>query len=37
MEKKRADIILFEKGLVESREKAKRVIRDGIYWRYEDR
>ncbi len=28
--KKRADVILFEKGLVESREKGKRVIMEGI-------
>ena len=30
MEKKRADILLFEKGLAESREKARRVIMEGI-------
>ncbi len=29
MEKKRADVILFEKGLVESREKGKRIIMEG--------
>ena len=29
MSKKRADIILFEKGLVESREKGKRIIMEG--------
>lgn len=29
MEKKRADVILFEKGLVESREKGKRLIMEG--------
>ncbi|MDY0234523.1 MAG: TlyA family RNA methyltransferase [Gudongella sp.] len=29
MAKKRADVVLFEKGLVESREKAKRVIMEG--------
>jgi len=29
MEKKRADVILFEKGLVDSREKGKRVIMEG--------
>ncbi len=30
MGKKRADILLFEKGLVDSREKGKRVIMEGI-------
>lgn len=30
MAKKRADIVLFEKGLVESREKGKRLIMEGI-------
>lgn len=29
MEKKRADVILYEKGLVDSREKGKRVIMEG--------
>lgn len=29
MAKKRADVVLFEKGLVESREKAKRIIMEG--------
>lgn len=29
MTKKRADVVLFEKGLVDSREKGKRVIMDG--------
>lgn len=27
--KKRADVVLYEKGLVKSREKAKRVIMEG--------
>ena len=36
MEKKRADILLFERGLVESREKAKRVIMEGAVF-IEDR
>ena len=30
MEKKRADVLLFEKGLAESREKAKTLIMEGI-------
>ena len=30
MEKKRADILLFEKGLAESREKARRIIMEGV-------
>ncbi len=30
--KKRADVVLFEKGLVASREKAKRVIMEGIVY-----
>lgn len=30
--KKRADIVLFEKGLVDSREKGKRVIMEGIVY-----
>ena len=30
MEKKRADVLLFEKGLVDSREKARRTIMEGI-------
>ncbi len=32
MEKKRADIVLYEKGLVESREKAKRFIMEGAVY-----
>lgn len=32
MAKKRADVILFEKGLVESREKGKRVIMEGAVY-----
>lgn len=32
MEKKRADALLFEKGLVNSREKAKRIIMEGIVY-----
>ena len=28
--KKRADVVLFEKGLVDSREKAKRTIMEGL-------
>ncbi|MBZ2173759.1 TlyA family RNA methyltransferase [Schnuerera sp. xch1] len=30
MERKRADVLLYERGLMESREKAKRVIMEGI-------
>ncbi|MCF6465879.1 TlyA family RNA methyltransferase [Clostridium sp. Cult2] len=30
MEKKRADILLFEKGMVSSREKARRIIMEGV-------
>ncbi len=30
--KKRADVVLFEKGLVDSREKAKRVIMEGVVY-----
>lgn len=30
MEKKRADVLLFEKGLAESREKARRIIMEGV-------
>ena len=30
MEKRRADVLLFEKGLAESREKARRIIMEGI-------
>ena len=32
MEKKRADVLLYEKGLVDSREKAKRIIMEGIVY-----
>jgi 23S rRNA (cytidine1920-2'-O)/16S rRNA (cytidine1409-2'-O)-methyltransferase len=32
MSKKRADILLFEKGLVESREKGKRLIMEGLVY-----
>lgn len=32
MAKKRADVVLFEKGLVESREKGKRVIMEGTVY-----
>src|SRR5690625_310376 len=32
MPKKRADVLLFEKGLVDSREKGKRVIMEGIVY-----
>jgi len=37
MAKKRADLLLFEKGLVESREKAKRVIMEGAVFVGTDR
>jgi 23S rRNA (cytidine1920-2'-O)/16S rRNA (cytidine1409-2'-O)-methyltransferase len=37
MAKKRADVVLFEKGLVESREKAKRVIMEGAVFVGTDR
>lgn len=30
MGKKRADVLLFEKGLVDSREKGKRLIMEGV-------
>lgn len=32
MKRKRADVLLYEKGLVNSREKAKRIIMEGIVY-----